>query len=239
LRKEDGGSSAITRAYYDESYYRNHILRLDQNDRFTRVKVERVFRLCRPRPGELILDLGSGVGTIMIALAGAGAMPVGFDYSIRSLQLAKGNFHKNRPGIVFKGVCCDGRFFCLKSGSLDAVAAVDFTEHLDDATLLPTLAEVFRVLKKGGRFVIYTPSRTHVFERLKRHDIILKKDESHIGLRTMEEYRQLLSGCGFAIVESMFFPTDIPLFNAIETIAMRIPVIGGLARRRIGICAGK
>jgi len=239
LTKNDGDSSAITREYYDASYYRSHMLRLAQNDRFTRVKVRRVFQLLKPRPSELILDLGSGVGTIMIAISDAGATPVGLDYSFRSLQLAQENYKKSRPDSNFMGVCCDGRFFSLRDGSLDAVAAVDFTEHLNDTTLLATLEEVFRVLKKDGRFVLYTPSKTHVFERLKRHNIILKKDESHIGLRTMEEYRQLLLKCGFVIVKSMFFSTDIPVFNTLESAVMRIPLVGGLARRRIGVCASK
>jgi cyclopropane fatty-acyl-phospholipid synthase-like methyltransferase len=239
LKKKDNGSLQINRLYYDESYYRRHEIRLDQSDRFTRVKIKRVFDLLRPSSNEVILDLGSGVGTVMIALTGAGAKPIGFDYSLRSLQLAQTNFRRMSPGAVFRGVCCDGSFFGIKSGTLDAIAAVDFTEHLDNTTLVPTLEEVYRVLKKNGRFVVYTPSRTHLFELLKRHNIILKEDKSHIGLRTMDEYLTLLSRCGFTIADSHFAPTDIPVFNAIEAVAMKIPIVGNLAKRRICICATK
>lgn len=237
--KKDAGSSQITRAYYDESYYVRHADRLYKNDRFTRVKVKRVFDLLRPRPHEVILDLGSGVGTIMIALSKLQVRPIGLDYSKQSLTLAKGYFNDSNFGSSFWGVCCDSRNIGLKNESLDGIAAVDFTEHLDDAFLAATLSETYRILKKGGRLALYTPSVTHLFERLKKHNIILKEDKSHIGLRTMEEYLALLLKTGFSIENSYFETTHIPFFSLMEMIVMNAPLVGGLAKRRICIRAVK
>jgi cyclopropane fatty-acyl-phospholipid synthase-like methyltransferase len=237
--KKDAGTSQITRAYYDTSYYVRHADRLYKNDRFTRVKIKRVFDLLRPRPHEVILDLGSGVGTIMIALAKLQVRPVGLDYSKQSLNLAKEYFKNSTAGSGFRGVCCDSRDMGLKNESLDGIAAVDFTEHLDDAFLARTLKEAYRTLKKGGRFIIYTPCRTHLFEILKRHNIILKEDKSHIGLRTMREYQTILKRCGFEILNSCFAPTHIPVINNLEILLMALPLIGNLARRRICICSVK
>lgn len=231
--------SPITRSYYDETYYRKHVQRLRHGDRFTKVKIGRVFSLLRPQKGELLLDLGSGVGTVMIALAQAGARTVGLDYSRQSLLIAKGHFQEQHPEAPFNGVCSDGRAMGLKDGMFDGIAAIDFTEHLDDALLVPTISEAYRILKKGGRFVIYTPSVTHIFEKLKKRNFILKEDKSHIGLRTMEEYKSMLIKAGFKIEQSYFRPTDIPLFNALETLCMRLPFISHLAKRRICICAVK
>jgi cyclopropane fatty-acyl-phospholipid synthase-like methyltransferase len=239
LMKKDAGSSQITRAYYDTSYYIRHADRLFKNDRFTRVKVKRVFDLLRPRPHEVILDLGSGVGTIMIALAKLQVRPIGLDYSKQSLNLAQEYFNNSNTGSSFWGVCCDSRDIGLKNESLDGIAAVDFTEHLDDAFLDLTLKEAYRVLRKGGRLIIYTPCRTHLFEILKRHNILLKEDKSHIGLRTMKEYQTILKQCGFKISDSCFAPTHIPVINTFETILMPLPLIGNLARRRICICSVK
>jgi SAM-dependent methyltransferase len=240
MRRTPGISSQrITRDYYDGTYYGKHADRLSRNDRFTKVKLKRVFDLLRPGRDELVLDLGTGVGTVMVALEKSGAIPIGLDYSASSLSLAGSFFASLNPGANFRGVCCDSRFFCLKTGSLDAVTAVDFTEHLDDEVIVPTIAEVHRVLKSGGRFVIYTPSKSHLFEILKKRNIILKEDKSHIGLRTMGEYIVMLEKQGFTVRSAHFEPTDIPLFNAAERLLMPLPVIGGLARRRICIAAVK
>ena len=236
---DSDASTTITRRYYDETYYAKHQQRLKHGNRFTKVKVARVFSLLRPRQGERVLDLGSGVGTILIALQKAGVNTIGLDYSQKSLLIAKENYVNETSQTQFKGICSDGRSMGIKDGVFDGVAAIDFTEHLDDDFLVPTITEVYRILKKSGRFVVYTPSVTHIFERLKKRNIILKEDKSHIGLRTMERYTALLLGAGFTIEKAYFRPTDIPLFNFFETLCMHVPVIGQLARRRICICATK
>ena len=239
IPKTPDESQTITRRYYDETYYAKHERRLKHGNRFTKVKIGRVFSLLRPQQGERLLDLGSGVGTIMIALAQAGAVTMGLDYSPKSQLIAKRHFQSEIPGALFKGICSDGRNMGIKDESFNGVAAIDFTEHLDDAFLVRTIAEVYRILKKGGRLAVYTPSVTHIFEKLKKRNIILKEDKSHIGLRTMEQYMVMLRKAGFTIEKSYFRPTDIPLFNIIETLCMRLPLVGDLAKRRICIRAVK
>jgi SAM-dependent methyltransferase len=229
----------ITKEYYDETYYRLHELRLRENDRFTKVKIQRLVSLLRPLKNEMILDLGSGVGTIMIALTRSGVKTVGMDYSKQSLGLAASYFTLANAKEQFNGVCSDGKNMGIKNESFQGVAAFDFTEHLDDSFLLPVFAEVYRILKKGGRFAIYTPNKSHLFEILKKHNIILKEDKSHIGLRTMKEYTHILSHTGFTVKNSYFEPTHIPVFNILERAMMPIPGIGGLFKRRICICAVK
>jgi cyclopropane fatty-acyl-phospholipid synthase-like methyltransferase len=229
----------IDRSYYNRDYYVKHLDRLGKRDRFTKVKVSRVLALLSPKKDERIIDLGSGVGTMMVLLASSGACMIGMDYSPDSLKLARINFGREVPDRIFRGLCCDGRDIAMRNASIDGIMAVDFTEHLDDETLLPTIHEVFRILRKGGRFVIYTPCKTHLFERLKKHNIILKRDKSHIGMRTMKEYRAMLMQCGFVIQKAYFSPTDIPVFNIIEHCAMHFPLIGDFAKRRICICAVK
>jgi cyclopropane fatty-acyl-phospholipid synthase-like methyltransferase len=231
--------SAIDRRYYDRGYYGKHLDRFEKKDRFTRVKVSRVLALLAPKEGERIVDLGCGVGTMMAFCASTGAFLIGMDYSSDSLALARECFGKQATDRVFRGICCDGRMMPVKEGSVDGIMAVDFTEHLDDATLAPTIGEAFRILRKGGRFVIYTPSKTHLFERLKKHNIILKRDNSHIGMRTMKEYCAMLVSAGFTVRKSLFAPTDIPGFNAVERAVMHLPFVAGLARRRICILAVK
>lgn len=148
----------IDRRYYDTVYYGQHAERLVRKDRFTRVKVDRVRRLLDPRSGELIVDLGCGVGTMMTLLASSGAAMIGMDFSQESLRVARGWFAREVPHGMFRAFCSDGRAIALRNCSVDGVMAVDFTEHLDDTILFAMANEVYRILKPGGRFVVYTPA---------------------------------------------------------------------------------
>jgi hypothetical protein len=55
----------------------------------------------------------------------------------------------------------------------------------------------------------------------------------------MKEYVDMLKRCGFSVEASWFAPTDIPVLNILERVLIPIPLIGGLARRRICIRAVK
>jgi len=229
----------IDRKYYNNSYYEGHLKRLSGKDHFTKVKVSRVKVLLDPQKGDRIIDLGCGVGTMMTLLSDCGATMIGIDYSTDSLSIAKECFQQEVHEGIFRGICSDGRAIGIQNDSIDGIMAVDFTEHLDDGFLIPTIAEVYRILKPNGRFVIYTPSITHIFEQLKKRNIILKEDKSHIGLRTMKQYCDILEQTGFKIEKQYFRPTDIPIFNFFEKICMYIPYFGNLTKRRICIKAVK
>ena len=81
----------------------------------------------------------------------------------------------------------------VADGSVDAVAAIDLVEHIDDPTLAAMLRECRRVLKPGGRLGIYTPDRAHYVERMKAHDFLLKQFPQHIAVRRVAEYRRFLA----------------------------------------------
>ncbi|MDD5675031.1 MAG: class I SAM-dependent methyltransferase [Chitinivibrionales bacterium] len=223
----------IDRNYYGSAYYQGHIDRISRRDRFTAVKVRRTQELLQPQPGELIVDLGCGAGTMMIFMAGSGARMIGVDYSTVSLSLAREQFTKRISGKPFFGVCCDGRSIPLREATIDAIMAVDFTEHLDDSFLQAMLMQAYRILKPGGRMVIYTPNPTHIFERLKKHNVILKEDKSHIGLRSMQAYVKACTARRFKIEQAYFEPTHIPGFSLLERICMALPFVGDFAKRRI------
>jgi SAM-dependent methyltransferase len=237
--KNSPGSPDIESNYYDNEYYKKHVQRITSNDRFTQVKVRRVMQLLRPRAHEWILDLGCGAGTMMIMLGGTGARLLGIDYSPHSLKISRDQYTRHQPGSVFRGICCDGRHIAVRDGGIHGIMAVDFTEHLDDTFLEAMVKEAHRILVPGGRFVIYTPNPDHLFEQLKKRNIILKEDKSHIGLRPMVAYLDMLRRYGFHIDLSFFEPTHIPLFQLVEMVLMRVPGIGPFARRRICIRASK
>jgi hypothetical protein len=96
--------------------------------------------------------------------------------------------------------------------------------------------EVHRILKVRGKFIVYTPNPSHILEILKNHNIILKKDITHVDYKTMKRLMDSLSNEGFTIKKSYYIESHIPFMKVIERILMNfIP----LFRRRNAVLAIK
>lgn len=114
--------------------------------------------LVAPRPGEWVLDLGSGRGELCAAMAQAGTRVVGVDFSRDALAMARET--AQRLGTPYALVCARAEALPVRGESLDAVLATDIVEHLPDADLRAAVRELRRALKPGGRFVVHTaPTR--------------------------------------------------------------------------------
>lgn len=114
--------------------------------------------LVAPRRGERILDLGCGRGELSCAIAAAGAVSVGADFSLDALGMARET--SGRMGQTVLLVRCRAEALPFRPGSLDGVLATDIVEHLPDPDLRVSLREIRDVLRAGGRFVVHTaPTR--------------------------------------------------------------------------------
>ena len=101
------------------------------------------------------LEIGSGPGQLLAAGARRGQSIHGLDVSLEWLVVAKhwvrslGGDPKLAGGLAER--------LPLRSGSVDTVVGLDVLEHVGDQKAC--LAEISRVLKKGGRFALVTPNR--------------------------------------------------------------------------------
>ncbi len=111
----------------------------------------------------------------------------------------------------------------VADGSVDAVAAIDLVEHIDDPTLAAMLRECRRVLKPGGRLGIYTPDRAHYVERMKAHDFLLKQFPQHIAVRRVAEYRRFLAESGFTLELETWSVSPFPLVRWVEKALSPLP----------------
>ncbi len=223
---------------YHDKYFRTLAECYREKTGWERNRIKNVIELSRPKFGELVLDLGCGIGVFTIEAAKYGAFTIGLDYSLNAIKYGS-SFAKElgMDNLTFVGA--DAQHIPLKNETFDLIICADLVEHLNNENLMEMLKESHRILKNGGRLAIYTPSPTHIFEIMMKHNFILKKDESHIGLRKIGEIKDFVEKAGFKIIKAYHRPTHIPIFSLIERIFMHIPLLGGLAKRRTCILAIK
>lgn len=151
--------------------------------------------LLKVSPGDRVLDVGTGHGAALATLAALndpGALD-GLDFSPAALKIAQ---KKNRA------LLRSGRLH-LHQGASDAMPYADqsFDKILTMHTIyfwedaVPHLAEVFRVLAPGGRFVIgFRPG-----DDTRAASIF---PDNVYAFRTIEDVKKLLEETGFSIAET-------------------------------------
>jgi ubiquinone/menaquinone biosynthesis C-methylase UbiE len=119
-----------------------------------------ITRLLHLPPGARVADLGCGSGVFCDLLRNAGYTSVGLDISPKLIELGQQKY----PGVEFH--VGDVEQLPFPAGSLDGVLLSGVVHHLPDPTRCA--AEVFRVLRPGGRFVAFDPNRMNPFMWLYR-----------------------------------------------------------------------
>ena len=113
---------------------------------------ERVLRLAHLSPGEQVLDVGCGTGTLAIAAkrqVGTRGTVYGVDASPEMLARANKKARKAAVEIVFKNALVEALPF--SDGQFDVVLSTVMLHHLPGKLRRQCAAEIRRVLKPGGR----------------------------------------------------------------------------------------
>ena len=148
--------------------------------------MQRVAALADPRPGELLVDLGTGTGLVLKAVLAQGGRPTAVhavDPSAAMLgqvgPLPDGWATEQRPA----------QDTGLRKGAADVVTCAYVLHVLDADARAAVLREARRVLRRGGRFVCCTPWRP---ERALRAPFDLAaKAPGLVGLRTHDPRAEL------------------------------------------------
>ncbi len=111
-------------------------------------------RAVAPKPGQRILDLAAGTGASSVALARTGASVTAADFS--EGMLAEGG--RRYPGIEF--VHADAERLPFADDEFDAVTISFGLRNVEHPQV--ALAEMYRVMRPGGRLVICEFSRPPV-----------------------------------------------------------------------------
>lgn len=191
-----------------------------------------------PSAEDFILECGSSSGKTCVDLAQHyGCRCLGVDFDQRAVNISTEMRDKHFPQL--KGLCAFSVGDLTKMDferSISRILMIDFTEHVPDPVLCAMLDNMKKQLPHALLF-IYTPCRSHVFEILKQKNFILKNPSGHINVKTMKELAHFLENNGCKILDAVWRPSHIPVFNFFELVLGRLSWIGPLFQRRIAIVA--
>jgi SAM-dependent methyltransferase len=151
----------------------------------------RAFLLASLERGRTVLDLGCGQGEFTAALVGAGFAATGADVSARAVERAR----RRHPGLEFIQVPIDDAL-PFGEASFDAVWAGEVIEHVADTARW--LSEVRRVLRRGGRLVLTTPSHGRLRLLIGGIERFSEPLGDHLHLYTARSLGDLLRAFDFA-----------------------------------------
>jgi SAM-dependent methyltransferase len=117
-------------------------------------RLEMIVQAAGERTKGQILEDGCGVGMYVQHLSPFGGTVIGLEYDFERAAQAG----RNSPHIVNAA----GEYLPLPSSSLDLILSHEVIEHLqDDRT---GICEMVRILRPGGRIVLFAPNRGYPFE---------------------------------------------------------------------------
>ena len=180
--------------------------------------------------GTVLVD-GCGVGTYLARLAPDADLPIGLDIEFPRVV----DSQAFTPNVI----CGSGEYLPLAGGSADLVFSHEVLEHVQDDQL--AIQEMVRVLKPGGRIVLFCPNRGYPFET---HGIywhgkyhfgnklfvnylprsLRDKLAPHVEIYTRADLDRLFEGLPVRVVSRR------TVFGAYDNIIKRSPAFGKLLR---------
>ena len=117
-------------------------------------RLEMIVRAAGERIKGCILENGCGVGMYVEHLTPLGGTVIGLEYDFERAAEAR----RNSPHILNAA----GEFVPLPSSTFDLILSHEVLEHVQDDRAAVT--EMVRLLKPGGRAVVFVPNRGYPFE---------------------------------------------------------------------------
>lgn len=180
-----------------------------------------------------VADLGCGSGVFTELLRRRGYSAVGIDISPKLVEVGCAKY----PGLDLREG--DAENLPFESGSLDGVLLSGLVHHFPDPRRLA--AEVYRVLKPGGRFVAFDPNRTNPFMWLYRDrsspfysSVGVTENErpvlahqvrsifSNEGFQVQTDY---IAGLAYRYVASSRTRVLLPIYNFIDNVVFNLAIM--------------
>jgi ubiquinone/menaquinone biosynthesis C-methylase UbiE len=198
--------------------------------------VDAFVALTQLAPPARVIDLGCGSGAFTALLAGRGYDSFGLDISARLIELGR----RKHPEIGF--VTGDIERLPFPAASFDGVLLSGVVHHFPDPRACA--AEVFRVLRPGGRFMAFDPNRMNPAMWLYRDrsspfysPVGVTENERPVLAREVAAAfvqagfsvsSHFLSGLAYRYVASARARLLLPLYNAVDAAVFGLPFMARL-----------
>ena len=171
------------------------------------------------RPGDKVLEIGCGIGTVVSELTEQGHDVIGTDISQVAIAYGLNKYDGVRLEVQ------PAEELAFEDETFDVVLSFDLFEHI--ARIDRHVAEVHRVLKAGGHYLFQTPNKysNAIFETLAHKG--LKWRRVHPSLHTPRQLRRRLARHGF---DTRFVKMD-PMNAYTQSKLRRLGPLGSLAKR--------
>ena len=157
---------------------------------FRRRRADGAVRNLRAVPGGRLLDVVCGTGEWLSAMRERGWEAFGVDFDEQATRVAR------QGGVDARCGTLEGQDF--PAGFFDAITLSHVIEHVPDPGA--TLRECGRLLKPGGRLVIYTPNGSSLSHRIFGGNWRGLEPPRHLQVFSMVSLRRILEQAGFASV---------------------------------------
>jgi len=159
-----------------------------------------VIELANVKPGDRVLDVGCGTGSLSLTAqshAGPTGKVYGIDAAPEMIEVAKKKASRSGLGVVFEVGLIEELAF--PDATFDVVISRLAMHHLPDDLKRRGLAEVLRVLKPGGKFLIadFNPPSNPILNHIATALV-----GSHMMQTNVWSLPPMLESAGFAEVTS-------------------------------------
>ncbi len=195
-------------------------------------RLEMIVRAAGDRIKGYILENGCGIGMYVEHLSPFGGTVIGLEYDFERAAEAR----TNSPHIL-NGAC---EFLPLSSSTFDLILSHEVLEHVQDDHL--ALCEMIRILKPGGRVVIFVPNRGYPFEthgiywKGKYHfgnklfvnylpPVLRNKLAPHVRIYSRRDLQKLFEGLPVRFIERTV------IFGAYDNVIARFGALGKALRK--------
>jgi SAM-dependent methyltransferase len=194
-------------------------------------RLDMIAQAAGKRIGGLVLENGCGVGMYVEKLTSLGSHVIGLEYDLERAIEAGINSDKI--------INAAGEFIPLPSSTFDLILSHEVIEHVQDDRA--AICEMIRVLKPGGRIVIFCPNRGYPYET---HGIFWKgkyyfgnklfinylprawrnKLAPHVRVYSRSDMQKLFDGLNVKFIERTV------IFGAYDNIIARFGALGKFLR---------
>ena len=241
MKKTKVNSEDLSKDYLlslEHNDHRKAFLRYLNDNRHVKDKQDFLFSWIKPNSNDIIIECGSSSGKTAVDFTRkSDCYCLGIDFDPEAIVISEEMRDKYFPELKDR---CRFKVDDLSTMQFDKkiskVIMADFSEHVPDEILKRILINIGCQLSEAKLYV-YTPLRSHIFERMKHHDFILKNVSGHINVKTKKALLGILKETNWEVDSIQWRPSYLPIFRSIESLLGYIPLVGGLFRRKIAIVA--